>query len=321
MPKKREKEEEPTGVSIWLVLLGIFAVIAVIALMLVVTISLLSTPSDFSVSSGDVVVLPIEGVIVSDFSSSPFTGGFAVAYEIVDLIEEFGEDEDLAGMVLLINSPGGSPVASDEIGKAIKEFPKPVVAVIKETGASGGYWIASAADHIIANRMSITGSIGVVGSSFGIEGLLDDYNVTYRRMVAGKYKDAGTPFRDMEPEEEAMIQKMLDIIHEEFIKEVASNRNMDYDAVKELATGFVYLGSQAKENGLIDELGGMDEAQAWFEEELNSTIEFAYYSAPPSLLDLFASIVSENLFALGEGIGNGFGNRLVHKEVQPFMLK
>jgi protease-4 len=263
------------------------------------------SPSSNGLGDGNVAVLPIEGVIMTS-GSGGFSGGVVTSTKIVSLIQEFDEDEDIDALILEINSPGGSPVASDEIGQAIKKFSKPVVALIREVGASGGYWIASASDHIIANRMSVTGSIGVLGSGFGVEGLLDDYNVTYRRLVSGKYKDLGTPFKEMTSEEEKLLQQLLDSIHEEFIIEVSTNRNMSTEDVRELAHGFVFLGAEAKRNGLIDQLGGEDEAKAYMETELNQSVELAYYKRAPGLFDLFGGVISENFYSMGQGIGDSF---------------
>ncbi|MBI4983237.1 S49 family peptidase [Candidatus Woesearchaeota archaeon] len=141
---------------------------------------------------GNVALIKIEGVITSDGSS--YLGSATVSSpEIINFIQEADQDPKIKAILLEINSPGGSPVASDEIGTAVKRAKKPTIAVIREVGASGGYWIASAADHIIANRMSITGSIGVYSSYLEFSGLMEKYGIGYERLVAGEHKDTGFP--------------------------------------------------------------------------------------------------------------------------------
>ncbi|MBI3883795.1 MAG: signal peptide peptidase SppA [Sphingobacteriales bacterium] len=170
-------------------------------------------------------------------------------------------------MLFEINSPGGSAVASEEIANAVKKANKTTVAWIREIGTSGAYWVASSSGHIVANRVSITGSIGVIASYLEFPGLLEHYNITYQRLVSGKYKDIGSPFKEMTPEEKAIFQQNLDTIRDYFVSEVAKNREMSKKDVDKIANGVFYLGAQAKELGLIDELGGKDEAINYIEKK------------------------------------------------------
>lgn len=140
------------------------------------TVLIASSFSDDSITDGNVAVIPINGVI-SFSSSNPFVSGFDYSY-VKSAIREAESNPKYEAIVLSINSPGGTPVASDEIGLLIKNAKKPTVAWIRELGASGAYWIASNADYIVANRMSMTGSIGVYASYLEFSGLMDDYNVT-----------------------------------------------------------------------------------------------------------------------------------------------
>ncbi|MFO8016192.1 MAG: signal peptide peptidase SppA [Candidatus Woesearchaeota archaeon] len=252
--------------------------------------------------SGNTALIKVEGMIV------PSGGGvlgsdLAVSEDIRELLKEADEDPSVKAIVLEINSPGGSPVASDEIGRAIKETNKTTIAVIRDTGASGGYWVASAADHVIANRMSITGSIGVTASYLEFSGLIQDYNVTYRRLVSGEYKDVGSPLRELEPEERGMFQDILDKLHDEFVEEVAENRNLPKDEVEEIADGMFFLGSRAKELGLVDQLGGRQEAKAYIRENLNMTADFREYKKEKTLADILMRSLSSQSFSIGKGIG------------------
>ena len=185
--------------------------------------SIISAVVPETIQKGNVAVIPIEGLITT--GEETFTQGVK-SKTIVDLIEKAQKNDDIKAILLEINSPGGTPVATDEIASAVKEANKTTIAVIRETGASGAFWIATAADRIFANRMSITGSIGVQASRLEFAGLIADYNVTYRRLTAGRLKDAGSRFREMTPEEQQLFQTMLDKLHNEFIKAVAHNRNL-----------------------------------------------------------------------------------------------
>ena len=137
----------------------------------------------------------------------------------IQFIKAAEKDPSVRAIIFDINSPGGSAVASEEIAHAIKESTKYKVAVIRDLGASGAYWIASSSDVIFASRMSLTGSIGVISSFIQFEGLMDKYGISYERLVAGERKDIGSPFREMTDEERILFQKKINTIHEYFINE------------------------------------------------------------------------------------------------------
>lgn len=241
---------------------------------------------------GNVAVIPIEGVLLATTDDYPGQG-VATSDSIIDDIITAEEDNAIKAVVFLINSPGGSAVASDEIARAVAEMEKPSVAVIREVGASGAFWVATANDHVIANRMSITGSIGVISSYLSFGRFLEHWNVTGNRLVAGERKDIGTPFRDPIPEELAFLQEKLDLIHEEFIVAVAENRNMSVDAVRPVADGRILLGSEALGLGLIDALGGEQEALDWINATLGIEPVTVVYEHEPSLLDLLGSLSAQ----------------------------
>lgn len=256
-----------------------------------------------SLAIGNVAVIPIEGVISTDGDNwMPAIKSSS----IVEQIEKADKNTEIKAILLEINSPGGTPVATDEIANAIKAANKTTIAVIRETGASGAYWIATAADKIFANRMSVTGSIGVTASKLEFGGLLADYNITYRKLTAGRLKDAGTSLREMTPEEKELFQHLLDDLHNEFIKAVAANRHLPEEKVRELATGFVYLGSQAKELGLVDELGGKKEALKYLEKTLNITAEPVEYKEHKGFLAELSGLTAQNFYQIGKGIGSTF---------------
>ena len=167
---------------------------------------------------------------------------------------------------------------------------------------------ASAADYIVAHKMSLVGSVGVIGSYLEYSGTMEKYGVGYERLIAGKYKDAGSPFRKLTEEEEGIIQKELDTLHDFFIQEVALNRNLDEEYVRELATGQVYLGVEAVRLGLVDELGDLETVKQYLQDVYGlEEVSFVRYERQTSLLDIFTGRVQTLAHALGEGIGERLG--------------
>ena len=152
--------------------------------------------------------------------------------------------------------------------------------------------------------MSIVGSIGVYGSYLEWYGLMKDYNVTYRRLVSGEYKDTGVPYRPLSSAEENMLQIKLDKLHEYFISAVAQNRNMSAEDVRKLATGEIFLGTEAKDNGLIDELGGKQQTIDYLESKLNITITTKEFSKEKGFLESLITSMNKNSFFIGQGIGS-----------------
>ncbi len=253
---------------------------------------------------GNVALIPIKGMITGD-GGSYLGQGTVSSQMIVGFIEEAEKDATLKAIVLEINSPGGSAVASDEIAAAVKKSKKPVIALIRERGASGAYWIASATDEIVANRMSITGSIGVVSSYLEFSGLMEKYGVGYERLVAGDYKDMGSPFQQLNDKEKKIMQSKLDKIHDYFISEVVKNRNMSDEQVRKLATGEFFLGVEAKELGLVDELGDKDTVERILKEKYGLTeVQYVPFETEASLFDLLAGVFSSFSFTMGQGVGS-----------------
>ena len=255
---------------------------------------------------GNVARIPIEGEITGGASGG--LGSTTVSSkDIVEFIKEADEDSQIKTILLDINSPGGSAVASDEIASAVKDAKKPVIALIHEAGASGAYWISSAADHIIANRMSITGSIGVISSYLEFSGLMEKYGVGYERLVSGDNKDIGVPYEKLSGEERNILQSKIDKIHEFFIQGVAENRNMDVEEVRKIATGEFYLGVEALQLGLIDQLGDADTAEEYMKENYHlKKIDYIVYQKKAGLLDFFGGVMSKMFFSMGEGISSSF---------------
>jgi len=209
-------------------------------------------------------ILSLEGLIVTSEGESPFpTGeGMITSSQVKRWLREISQDSDLKALVIEINSPGGSPVAADEIYQAIKTLRatgRSVVVVMEDTATSGAYFIACAADTIVANPATLTGSIGVIAELTNAQELLSKLGIDIEVYKSGKYKDFSSFSRQRTEEEKALIQDYIDTAFNLFVSRVAEGRNMDEAAVRALAEGQVFSGEKALELGLIDQLGSIED--------------------------------------------------------------
>lgn len=284
----------------------VYTIFLLVALFIAASISasMLSLSGDDLISYGNVALIKVDGVIMAESGQSPLGMETISSDKLIGYLEDAEENPGVKAILVQINSPGGSAVASKEVADAVKRSEKPTYAVIREIGASGGYWIASACDMIIANELSVTGSIGVISSYLEFSKLFDKYGITYERLVAGKYKDMGSPFRNISAGEKMILQSKIDKIYDVFVAEVAENRNMTYDRVNQLAEGMFYIGIEAKSLGLVDELGDMQYAEDFIKEQLNLTeVTYAEYREPVGFFEALAGVFSEQSYHVGEGIG------------------
>ncbi|MEA3429725.1 MAG: signal peptide peptidase SppA [Nanoarchaeota archaeon] len=282
-------------------------IIGILVLAIIGTIIILAALSNNHKSflGSDVATIYITGPISVGASEGILSSEGTSSTEIIRFIDEADKDQNIKAIIFEINSPGGTAVASKEIADRIKKVKKLKIAVIREAGVSGAYWVASACDKIVANDLSIVGSIGVISSYLEFSGLFDKYNITYQRMISGKYKDIGSPFKQLTNDEEQKLQGQLDSIHNYFVSEVAKNRGIDKTKAAELATGEFFIGFDALELGLVDILGDKDTAKTILEQELNTTkINFIEYKRRTSILDVFSSIMSKQSFFVGKGVGS-----------------
>jgi len=280
-----------------------------IAVLILIGLFVLSYASSKLININDardkIAVIPITGVITIDGGGIGFESQGASSTDIVQFIQEANKNPNVKGIILEINSPGGSAVASKEIADAVKNSKKPVVSWIREVGASGAYWISSSSKLIAADPLSITGSIGVTGSYLEFSDLFEKYGVTYERLVSGKYKDTGSPYKELTEEEKRLLQDKINQIHSVFVDEVASNRKLNRNQVEKLATGEFYLGKEAYDLGLVDYLGGKDLA-------LNLTKQLAgikeaeliRYEKKRGIFDIVGGLSAKNFYYMGKGIGS-----------------
>lgn len=207
-------------------------------------------------------VINVDGVIANDANNDT----------IVDMLEDARKDPSVVGVIMHINSPGGSVYASEKIYKEInklKETNKPVYAVMQELAASGGYYISAPCDKIFASNETFTGSIGVIMQSYSLEGLFEKYGIKEQNITTGKMKDAGSPGKALDKEEREYLQNLVDSAFARFVKVVADGRNMSEADVRKLADGRIYDGSQAVENGLVDSIGDLEAAYKEMAKEYN----------------------------------------------------
>jgi protease IV len=213
---------------------------------------LMATVSEDGLPTGGpkVAVVELEGIIMD--------GGAAVRE-----LREHADNASIKAVVLRVNSPGGVVAPTQEIFAAVQRVRKggkPVIASLGSVAASGGYYVATAADRIYANPGTLTGSIGVIMQLANIEGLLKKVGVEYVVVKAGAYKDVGSIARSMSPEERRMLQALLDDVYSQFVDAVAEGRGLEKKDVLAFADGRIYSGQQALTLKMVDELGGFEDA-------------------------------------------------------------
>ncbi len=191
--------------------------------------------------------------------------GDAVASEnVVSSIQQANDDDSIKAIMLEVDSGGGSPVGGEEIAKALKASTKPTVAVIRQSGMSAAYWAATGAQQIFASRNSDVGSIGVTASY--LENINKDEK--YIQLTSGKYKDTGNPDKPITDDEKALLMRDVKIIYQNFMADVANNRNVPLDQIQAIADGSSVLGDKAMELHLIDQIGGWPEAEKYIQQKI-----------------------------------------------------
>ncbi|RLG71406.1 MAG: signal peptide peptidase SppA [Methanobacteriota archaeon] len=283
-----------------------------------------TTVEEETLTRGKIGLIHIEGVITAGSGGDIFFGepsGSSV--RVVKLLEEARENPEILAVVIRINSPGGSAVGSQEIVDGINRLQKSgkkVLVSMGDVAASGGYYIASAADLIVAERSTITGSIGVIHSHLDLSKLLEKLGIRVEVLTTGEFKDTGIFTRPYTEEERKIIQEMLEDIHNQFVEAVAKGRNMDKEKVMELADGRIFTGRKAKELGLVDELGSLEYTirRAGEMVGIKGRPEVVHLGKP-SLFELFFGATAKKV---GEGIGEALVRSVKQEtELQPFTAR
>jgi protease IV len=310
--------------AIWLVLAAfIFFLVGGLGMM-----SINRALSGSGALAGRVGLVEYSGVITDEGTSSLLGISQGGARQFIKELERAGRDDSIKAVVLRINSPGGSPSASQEMYRAIQRLrqKKPVVCSMADVAASGGYYAAAACDKIYANPSSVTGSIGVISQSLNFSELMKRYGVKDATQKSGRYKDLGNPFRPIDPAHVQYEQALIQNIYQQFVNDVYAGRKnkLTRAQLTKLADGRVYTGEQAKKNGLIDELGGLHEA-------VQGAAKLGNISGTPQVTDLgaggffssgfagesssgvFDTVIGQAANAFAEAMGRAAANALVEK--------
>ena len=216
--------------------------------------------------AGKVLLMDLSGVISEEplVSLGAQAPRVSLLARVREELKKAEDDDRIQALVVRINSPGGTATASDILYRELSTFKArkkiPVVAAIMDVGASGGYYVALAADTIVAHPTTVTGSIGVVMLTLNAEGLLQKVGIAPLAIKSGAKKDMGSPFRGLSDEERQIFQGVIDDLYGRFVSLIAKERRMPEDKVRAFADGRIYTARQAKELGLVDRVGYLEEA-------------------------------------------------------------
>jgi len=224
---------------------------------------------------GKVLLIDIKGAITNKKQVSAL--GVEMDVGLVDRVREIlkkaENDDDIKGLILRINTPGGTVTSSDIIYHEIKAFKErkkiKVYAVVMDLAASGGYYVAQAADRIMVHPTSLTGSIGVIALKMNLSGLMEKVGVDFEVVKSGDHKDFLSPFRALTKDERLIFQETIDNLHQRFVSTIEENRKqLNRDEIQKLADGRIYTSQQALDAKLIDQIAYMDEAEEFVKKDL-----------------------------------------------------
>jgi len=256
--------------------------------------------------SHNVAEVAVEGSITRDGGggiTSPPTG--AGADDIVEQIERADEDRGAEALLLKLNTPGGQIVPSEDIRIAAERFDGPTVAYATDICASGGYDIAAGCDELWAREGSIVGSIGVIGSRVNAKELADRAGLSYEQLTAGEYKDAGMPLKELEDHEREYLQGIIDDYYDQFVETVAEGREMDAAEIRDTEAR-IFLGTEAHERGLVDDIGTREAVADRLESLLGESVTVTEFEPKTGLLSKVRGGAQAVAFALGAGISSAF---------------
>ncbi len=234
------------------------AVVFILLVIIAGSMFLILGGRDLGISGNRVEVIYVQGLLLT--GSLPTGFGIATSEEITKSLKDASEDEGVKAIVMRINSPGGSPAASQEIIAAMKKVKKPIVVSMGDVAASGAYYISAPATRIIANPDTTTGSIGVIWEFQNRSAFYDKDGTKFYISKTGEMKDMGGDWRGLTDEEKKYADEIILESYNRFVEEVARGRNLSVSKVKDLADGRVFTGAKAKELGLVDDFGSMDDA-------------------------------------------------------------
>ena len=242
----------------------------------------------------NVLMVKLSGMITEEDDSSGWVVDPASSQAALRKIHSAKDNPDIAGILLYVNSGGGGITASDVLWKSLKDFKaadtnRVVVVLMGSVAASGAYYIAAAADAIVANPTTLTGSIGVILNSFNVQDLADKIGLKSVTIKSGGNKDILSPFAELTPEQQQMLQDMVDAMHSRFVSIVAEGRGLEEARVRAIADGRILLAQEALDNGLVDTIGYLDDAKAEFEKRFGVMPVFVEDAEKIPLLKFFQS--------------------------------
>jgi protease-4 len=258
----------------------------------------------------DVAEVAVEGPITRDGGGVvPTSPRGTPADDIVEQIERADDDGNVEALLLKLNTPGGEVVPSDDIRLAARRFDGPTVAYATDVCASGGYWIASGCDAIFAREGSLVGSIGVIGSRVNASDLAEKLGLSYERLAAGRFKDAGLPIKEMDEEERRYLQGIIDGFYEDFVERVADGREaLSTEEVRETEAR-VYLGDEADHLGLVDDLGTREDVEDRLADDLGVEEVTVRGFEPEHRLSVRLSRTAQGLaYGFGAGVASVVGD-------------
>lgn len=248
-----------------------------------------------------IAFLVLDGAINEGYSeASPFGESIIGTYTVLSQLDDILEDKNIKALVVRINSPGGSYTASNEIWYAIKKLKNvkkiPVIVSMSNYAASGGYFIALSGDYIFAENSTITGSIGVLGGKMIFSGMWRKLGINWESINIGKNSGALSLNRKFSQSERVAFNKSLDNVYNDFVEKVSTERKIEMNKMNSLARGRVWTGIEAKENGLVDEIGGVTEAllKAMEMVDSNEKYNIVYYPKKKTIQEKFAELMRGN---------------------------
>lgn len=213
-----------------------------------------------------IAIIPIKGILSNESAEGLFIEKPSIVDIVKQQLEQAADDTHVKAVLLEVDSPGGGITASDIIYNQIIKFKagtqKKVVVYMQDVAASGGYYISSAADTIVAHPTTITGSIGVIMPLINVAELINRYGIKDNSIASGNLKEIGSPLKQMTADEAAILKGIIDEMYMQFVTVVSAGRKLDIEAVKKIADGRIYTGKQAFEKGLVDQLGYLEDAIA-----------------------------------------------------------
>ena len=304
-----------TAVAGWFVLLRYPASLAdllgvvLVGALVVASVKVAGSIAGSLLPAYNVAEVAVEGPITRDGGGGALSRApvGASADDIVEQIERADEDRGAEALLVKLNTPGGEIVPSQDIRLAAERFDGPTVAYATDVCASGGYEIAAGCDELWAREGSIVGSIGVIGSRVNVADLADRLGVEYEQFTAGEYKDAGTPLKELDDDEREYLQGIVDDYYDQFVADVAEGRDIDSETVRDTEAR-IYLGEQALDVGLVDEIGTREAVTDRIEDRIGAEATVEEFTPQRGLAGRLQRGAARTAFALGAGVASAFSD-------------